>query len=80
MAVSAKQIVVNRRNAKRSTGPSTPEGKAVASRNAIKHGLHACDIILKSTHPTSFLPLQADGPPVKNLFPQNEPICTEGIP
>jgi hypothetical protein len=52
MPTSKKQIAANRRNAKKSTGPQTPEGKAVASRNAIKHGLHACDIILKSPHLT----------------------------
>ncbi len=52
MATSAKQIAANRRNAKKSTGPRTSQGKAVASRNAITHGLHACDIILKSPHLT----------------------------
>ena len=50
MATSAKQIAANRRNAKKSTGPRSPEGKAVSSRNAISHGLHACDIILKSRY------------------------------
>jgi hypothetical protein len=29
----------NRRNAKRSTGPQTPAGKARASKNALQHGL-----------------------------------------
>ncbi len=52
MATSAKQIAANRRNAKKSTGPRTPKGRAVSSRNAITHGLHACNIILKSPHLT----------------------------
>ncbi|MDH3890078.1 MAG: hypothetical protein OEV49_03260 [candidate division Zixibacteria bacterium] len=52
MAASKRQIASNRRNAQKSTGPVTPEGKLVASRNAIKHGLHACDAILKSAHLT----------------------------
>jgi hypothetical protein len=33
-----KQIDANRANAKKSTGPKTPEGKIIASLNAIKHG------------------------------------------
>ena len=48
MSTSQKQIAANRKNATKSTGPKSPEGKAVASRNAIKHGIHACDIIIKS--------------------------------
>ena len=33
-----KQAAANRRNAKKSTGPRTPEGKAKCSRNPTKHG------------------------------------------
>ena len=36
---SPKQIAANRRNATRSTGPVTAQGKARASRNARRHGL-----------------------------------------
>jgi hypothetical protein len=36
-----KQLAANRRNAKKSTGPRTPEGKAAASRNALKTGIDA---------------------------------------
>lgn len=35
------QIAANRRNALKSTGPRTAAGKAVSSRNALKHGLHS---------------------------------------
>ncbi len=35
------QILANRLNALKSTGPRTIEGKAVASQNAVKHGLFA---------------------------------------
>ena len=36
-----EQIQANRANARRSTGPSTPQGKAKSSQNALKHGLRA---------------------------------------
>jgi hypothetical protein len=36
---SQEQIEANRRNAQLSTGPKTPEGKAVVSRNPTRHGL-----------------------------------------
>jgi hypothetical protein len=34
-------------NAKRSTGPVTPEGKAIASQNARKHGFAGAQVVLK---------------------------------
>lgn len=40
MATQA-QIAANRRNALRSTGPTSPAGRARSSRNAAKHGLSA---------------------------------------
>src|ERR1051325_4459747 len=36
-----KQTEANRRNAQKSTGPRTAEGKARSSRNALKTGIHA---------------------------------------
>ena len=41
------QVKANRRNAKRSTGPKTATGKAIASRNATTHGLLARDLVLQ---------------------------------
>src|SRR5271167_3020033 len=38
---SAKQAEANRRNAQRSTGPRTPQGKQQVRLNALKHGLDA---------------------------------------
>jgi hypothetical protein len=40
------QIEANRRNAQRSTGPKTLEGRAVSRMNALKHGLTAEHILL----------------------------------
>lgn len=36
---SRRQIAANRRNALRSTGPSTLEGRAISSANATRHGI-----------------------------------------
>src|ERR1700716_2558297 len=41
-----KQLDANRRNAQKSTGPRTPEGKAKVRLNSLKHGLCAQDAIL----------------------------------
>ncbi len=43
---SPKQLEANRRNALKSTGPRTPEGKLRASRNAVTHGLTARHAVL----------------------------------
>ena len=43
---SEKQSRANRRNAQKSTGPNTSEGKAVIRHNALKHGLLAEDVLL----------------------------------
>ena len=40
------QVNANRHNAQRSTGPRTRAGKAIASGNALRHGLLAKDVIL----------------------------------
>ena len=41
-----KQIEANRRNAQKSTGPTSPEGKAASSMNALKTGLYAASEVL----------------------------------
>ena len=47
MATQA-QILANRRNARKSTGPRTRHGKALASQNALKHGLSASRSLIAS--------------------------------
>jgi hypothetical protein len=42
---SPKQIAANRRNAFKSTGPVTEEGKNRSRRNAVRHGLTAETVI-----------------------------------
>src|SRR6202795_4426635 len=44
--ISERQQEANRRNAAKSNGPKTPEGRAAVRMNALKHGLTAAEIIL----------------------------------
>ena len=43
-----RQIEANRRNAQKSTGPTSVKGKAVSSMNALKTGIHAKSLLLPS--------------------------------
>ena len=43
-----KQIEANRRNAQKSTGPTSVTGKAASSMNALKTGIHAKSLLLPS--------------------------------
>jgi hypothetical protein len=47
---SERRIQANRRNALRSTGPTTVRGKRNVSRNAIKHGLLAREVVITAGH------------------------------
>ena len=44
--VSLKQIEANGRNARKSTGPKTPAGRAVSKMNAMKHGLLSREVLV----------------------------------
>src|SRR5438045_9270655 len=55
-----KQIEANRRNALKSTGPSTPEGKAAVRLNALRHGLRAHTVVLPGENPEQFNQLCED--------------------
>ena len=45
---SLRQIEANRRNAQKSTGPTSATGKAVSSMNALKTGIYAKSLVLPS--------------------------------
>jgi hypothetical protein len=48
------QITANQANAQHSTGPVTPEGKSRVSKNAIRHGLTAKDLIVRDDEREEF--------------------------
>ena len=54
-----KQIEANRRNAQKSTGPKTPEGKAAIRLNALQHGLTARVAVLPFENAEEFAGLCA---------------------
>ena len=49
-----RQVEANRRNAERSTGPRTQNGKSRSAANALRHGLTAKQIVLFDEKPTDF--------------------------
>jgi hypothetical protein len=51
---TAAQIIACAANAQHSTGPRSPEGKAVSSRNALKLGLYSRSDILPGEDPAEF--------------------------
>src|SRR5467141_3760597 len=54
---SQLQIEANRRNAKKSTGPKTPEGRAAVRLNGLKHGLCAETLLLPGEAEADFTDL-----------------------
>src|SRR5258708_6697351 len=54
------QINANRLNALKSTGPTSPEGKARSSLNALKSGIDASSHIIPGEPPADPEPLTAD--------------------
>jgi hypothetical protein len=53
MATKA-QIIANRRNARKSTGPHSTQGRTAISQNAVKHGLSARQDVISSESQADF--------------------------
>lgn len=49
-----KQLMANQRNALKSTGPRTEEGKAVVCQNAVRHGILCQEIPIDENEGTTF--------------------------
>ena len=57
---SQAQIDANRLNSQKSTGPTSPEGKAVSSLNALKSGIDAQSEIIRDEDPADLKALAAE--------------------
>ena len=76
---SEKQVVANRANAKRSTGPKTATGKALARMNAHKHGLTVETIVIGDEDPNAFDMLRAELEEEYNPRPGTESELVERL-
>jgi hypothetical protein len=52
--IAEKRAAANRENARKSTGPRTPEGKAASSQNRLAHGLCSSSLILHGENAEEF--------------------------
>ena len=51
---SKRQVLANRKNSLKSTGPKTGEGKATVSKNALKHGLTSECVLIPGENAEAF--------------------------
>ena len=56
---SQARVEANRRNALKSTGPTTPEGKGAVRYNSLTHGAFAADLLLPDEDAKAFRALEA---------------------
>lgn len=66
-AVQQRSLVANRNNALLSTGPKTPDGKAIVAQNARKHGILSQMVILPGENRDAFESFR------ESLYAQLEP-------
>ena len=57
---SEAQMLANRANALRSTGPTSEDGKASVARNGLVHGLRAEKVLGRDEDPVAFAALRAE--------------------
>ncbi|MCX6628765.1 MAG: hypothetical protein NTW28_14185 [Candidatus Solibacter sp.] len=68
---SQRQIDANRRNAQKSTGPTSVTGKAVSSMNALKTGHHAESLVLPTENLAAFQEL------IEVSYQRHQPVSPE---
>ena len=68
-----RQIEANRRNAQRSTGPTTPEGKARSAQNSLTHGLTAASVVISIEDRGDYEELRA------RLIAEHKPVGTQEL-
>src|SRR6266404_2652014 len=66
--MTLEQLEANRRNAQKSTGPVTPEGKAASSKNALKFGFCSSDPLYPGEDPAAFVEFR------RELFDSLRPV------
>jgi hypothetical protein len=64
------QVAANQANSQKSTGPTSPSGKARSSRNSFKHGLYSKELVLPNEDPAELDQLRA------SLRAEHQPINT----
>ena len=67
-----KQTETHRRNSQKSTGPKSPQGKARASHNSLKHGLTALQVCLPNEDEDAFNQLAAA---LRDHFQPEDPLA-----
>ena len=71
MKTKDKRSLTSRENAKKSTGPKTPEGKQASSRNALKHGYYIQTAVMPGENQEIFYQFLADH---VELFKPTNPV------
>ena len=74
-----KQNIANRQNALKSTGPKTPEGKELARKNSIKHGLLSKDLVIREEDSKALQALMDDLFATLQPLGKIEEVLTEKI-